>query len=123
MPTDKDAKKLRIVRHRRVRKNLSGNPERPRLSVFRSAKHIYAQVIDDTKGVTIVAASTLEPKSNGQGASTRPKLAASGLVGKLIAERAIALGVSQVVFDRGGYKYHGRVKALAEASREAGLKF
>jgi len=95
---------------------------RPRLSVFRSGKHIYAQVIDDAKGVTVASASTLDKEMRGKtktGADTK----AAGAVGKLLAERAIKAGVKEVVFDRGGYKYHGRVKALAEAAREVGLSF
>jgi large subunit ribosomal protein L18 len=109
-------------RHMRVRKNLSGTPERPRLNVFRSLEHIYVQVIDDTQGVTLITASTIDAevaaKTQGQNKTEQAKL-----VGKLVAERALKAGVNEVVFDRGGYKYHGRVKALADASREAGLKF
>lgn len=105
-------------RQARVRKRLSGTAERPRLNVFRSLNHIYAQVIDDTNGVTLVAASSLEEKK-----SEKSKVEEAATVGKLVAERAQEVGITQVVFDRGGYKYHGRVKALAEASREAGLKF
>jgi large subunit ribosomal protein L18 len=119
MPRDKDSRKLRVVRHRRVRKKVSGTPEQPRLCVFRSLRNIYVQVIDDTQGHTLVAASTKE--SNG--AAPGNKSAASAEVGKLVAQRALAQGITQVVFDRGGYKYHGRVKALAEAAREGGLKF
>ena len=112
-------------RQARVRKHLSGLPERPRLNVFRSLNHIYAQVIDDTKGVTLVAASSLDANIRGADAANngKTKKDQATLVGKLVAERALAAGISQVVFDRGGYKYHGRVKALADASREAGLKF
>jgi large subunit ribosomal protein L18 len=109
-------------RHLRVRKCLAGTTERPRLNVYRSLNHIYAQVIDDTTGVTLTSASSLgaelSKKDKGQ-----TKIEQAKLVGKLVAERALKAGVSEVVFDRGGYKYHGRVKALAEASREAGLKF
>lgn len=118
MPKDRDSRKMRVVRHLRVRKKVRGDSERPRLCVFRSLRHIYAQVIDDTKGHTLAASSSLEAAG-----ATTPKLSASQAVGKLIAERALAQGVNQVVFDRGGYKYHGRVKALAEASREGGLVF
>ena len=109
-------------RHIRVRKHLSGTTERPRLNVFRSLNHIYAQVMDDTKGVTLASASTIDVNLRGdlQGKSKTEQAEA---VGKLVAERAKEAGVEQVVFDRGGYQYHGRVKALAEASREAGLKF
>ena len=108
-------------RHARVRRRLLGTPDRPRLNIFRSLNHIYAQVIDDTKGVTLASASTLDSGVRGLTASTKMEQAV--LVGKLVAERTIEGGVSTVVFDRGGYKYHGRVKALAEAAREAGLKF
>ena len=119
MPKDKDARKLRLVRHARVRKKVWGSPDRPRLCVFRSLRHIYAQVIDDSNGHTLVACSSLEAAE----ARSSPKLTASQSVGKQVAERALAKGITQVVFDRGGYKFHGRVKALAEASREGGLKF
>jgi len=108
--------------HLRTRKRLEGTPERPRLCVHRSSRHIRAQVIDDSKGSTIVSASSLDKevraKIKGGG-----NIAASKVVGKMIAERAKAKGVENVVFDRGGYQYHGRVQALAEAAREAGLKF
>ena len=122
MPRDRDTRKLRIVRHLRVRKKVQGNPNRPRLCVFRSLRHIYAQVIDDSSGHTLVAASSLEAGGD-QGSPARPKVTVSQAVGKLLAERALARGITQVVFDRGGYRYHGRVKALAEASREGGLSF
>ena len=109
-------------RHRRVRKRVRGTPERPRLNVFRSASHIYAQVIDDTAGVTLASASDVEASI---AAETRGKTKTerAAIVGKPIAERAKAKGVELVVFDRGGYKYHGRVRALADAAREAGLGF
>ncbi len=109
-------------RHNRVRKSVSGTSERPRLAVFRSNQHIYAQVIDDTRQHTLAAASSLEAdfKSN---LSSGANCEASTAVGKLIAERSLAKGISQVVFDRGGNLYHGRVKALADAAREAGLDF
>jgi large subunit ribosomal protein L18 len=110
---------LRLRRHRRVRKHVIGTAERPRLSVFRSNKHIAAQVIDDTTGRTIVAASTLEAALR-EGATGN--IAAATEVGKLIASRAKSEGVTKVVFDRGGSRYHGRVAALAEAAREAGLE-
>jgi large subunit ribosomal protein L18 len=119
MPKDKDARKLRVVRHRRVRNKVIGTPERPRLCVFRSLKGIYAQVIDDAQGHTVAQASSRELDQ----AAATPKTAASVAVGKLVAERAIAAGVSAVVFDRGGYQFHGRVKALADAAREGGLRF
>ena len=122
MPKDKHARTLREVRHRRVRKKVTGIPEQPRLCVFRSLRAIYAQVIDDTTGRTLVAASSLEAGDAKTG-QARPKTAASTAVGKVVAERAVAQGITQVVFDRGGYKYHGRVKALAEAAREGGLRF
>ncbi|WP_376789510.1 50S ribosomal protein L18 [Thermoflexus sp.] len=109
-------------RHRRVRKKVFGTPERPRLSVFRSLKHIYAQIIDDTRGVTLAAASTLDPELREQ-LDGLTKTEKARLVGRLIAQRALAKGIRKVVFDRGGYKYHGRVKALADAAREAGLEF
>ena len=121
MPKDKNATALRRVRHRRVRKKVVGSPEQPRLCVFRSLRAIYAQVIDDSTGRTLAAASSKETSAGSP--SSSPKTAASANVGKVVAERALAQGVTQVVFDRGGYKYHGRVKALAEAAREGGLKF
>ncbi|CAA9433064.1 MAG: LSU ribosomal protein L18p (L5e) [uncultured Pyrinomonadaceae bacterium] len=104
--------------HTRIRKKVSGTAERPRLAVFRSLNHIYAQVIDDVSGVTLAAASTTEKDLKGR---TGGNIEAAQTVGKTIAERAQAAGVSQVVFDRGGYVYHGRVKALLDATREAGL--
>jgi large subunit ribosomal protein L18 len=116
------AREQRARRHRRIRGRISGTIERPRLNVFRSSAHIYAQVIDDTHGHTLAAASTVD-------GNVRPKLAENTkieeakLVGRLIAERALAAGITQVVFDRGGYKYHGRIQALADAAREAGLQF
>ena len=111
---------LRQVRHRRVRRTVAGSAERPRLVVFRSSKHIYAQVIDDTQGMTLVSASSLE--AGLREAEMTPKDMARR-VGELCAERATEKGVTQVVFDRGGYKYHGRVAALAEGAREKGLDF
>ena len=110
-------KEIRAKKHWRMRHKINGTAEQPRLAVFRSAKHIYAQVIDDTKGNTIVAASTLEVKAEGT------KSDVSKLVGKLVAEKALEKGVSKVVFDRGGNIYHGRIKALADGAREAGLDF
>ncbi|ODN30355.1 50S ribosomal protein L18 [Fervidobacterium thailandense] len=117
-----DRRKLRLMRHKRIRKKIFGTPERPRLSVFRSEKHIYAQIIDDTKGITLAAASTTE-KALREKLQKTWNIEAAKEVGKLIAERALAKGIKEVVFDRGGFKYHGRVKALADAAREAGLKF
>ena len=113
-----DTRGQRITRHARVRGKISGTAERPRLSVFRSEKNIYAQIIDDVAGNTLVAASSVE-KDFGPGSNKE----AARKVGKLIAERAIAKGIEEVVFDRGGYIYHGRVKELAEGAREGGLKF
>ncbi|RME70830.1 MAG: 50S ribosomal protein L18 [Chloroflexi bacterium] len=111
-------------RHLRVRKRISGTPERPRLNVFRSLSHIYAQVIDDTAGVTLASASTLDPAIRDSAeAKGKTKTELAKLVGELVAKRALEAGIQTVVFDRGGYKYHGRVKALADAAREAGLKF
>ena len=111
-------------RHRRVRGKVSGTPQRPRLNVFRSAQHIYAQVIDDTQGITLAAAGSHEPELRGEvSGDEATKSTAAVAVGKLVAERAQAKGIRQVVFDRGGYLYHGRVKALADAAREAGLDF
>lgn len=109
-------------RHRRIRKTVSGTPERPRLAIFRSNNHIYAQVIDDVAQHTLVAASTLEPSLKGE-ISSCATCEASAAVGKLVAQRAMEKGIAKVVFDRGGNLYHGRVKALADAAREAGLNF
>jgi large subunit ribosomal protein L18 len=108
--------------HRRVRRHLGGTPERPRLAVFRSLRQIYAQVIDDQAGRTLASASSIDAEFQKQ-MKTGGNLAAAKLVGKLIGERARAAGLNKVVFDRGGYQYHGRVKALADAAREAGLEF
>lgn len=113
---------MRIHRHRRLRKRVAGTPERPRLSVFRSLKHIYAQVIDDESGTTLVSASTLD-KSLADTIKGGGDQDAAKSVGKLIAERALGKGIDSVVFDRGGHIFQGRVKALADAAREAGLKF
>ncbi|MEB3228329.1 MAG: 50S ribosomal protein L18 [Synechocystis sp.] len=119
----KDSRKSATQRrHRRLRRHLSGTSARPRLAVFRSNTHIYAQVIDDVAQHTLVAASTLDPDLK-QTLSTTASCEASAEVGKLVAQRAIAKGIEQVVFDRGGKLYHGRVKALADAAREAGLNF
>ena len=118
-----DRKRLRLMRHKRLRKRISGTPERPRLSVYRSEKHIYAQIIDDTKGVTLVAASTVEKELRDKLNQKTWNVQAAKEVGKIIAERATANGITEIVFDRGGYKYHGRIKALADSARESGLKF
>ena len=119
MVSKKDKNQQRLLRHRRVRGKISGTTECPRLDVFRSNKHIYAQVIDDTTGRTLCAASTLDKEFKGYGGNKD----AANEVGKLIAKRALALGLKSVVFDRGGYVYHGRVQALAEGAREGGLDF
>ncbi len=108
-------------RHHRVRVNISGTADRPRLNVFRSLKHIYAQVIDDTEGHTLVSASTLDKDILSQ-ASGKSKKEQAAIVGKVLAERAKAAGIEEVIFDRGGYLFHGRVRALADGAREAGLK-
>ena len=112
----------RLKRKRRIRQRLWGSPERPRLTVFRSSRHIYAQVIDDLNGVTLAAASTLTKDTREQ-EKVKGKVEDARRVGKLIAERAQAKGISKVVFDRNGFLYHGRVSALATAAREAGLEF
>jgi large subunit ribosomal protein L18 len=122
MRSDKTAWAARRRRHARVRKRVQGTATRPRLSVFRSLSHIYAQVIDDDSGQTLVAASDLEKEAQA-GTDNTGKTGRAALVGRLVGQRAIKKGVKEIVFDRGGYKYHGRVKALAEAAREAGLKF
>jgi large subunit ribosomal protein L18 len=112
----------RLKRRKRIRKKISGSPERPRLSVFRSSKHIYAQVIDDLNGVTLVTASTLSPEIRQQ-EKVKGKIEDAKRVGKLIAQMTKAQGITRVVFDRNGFMYHGRVRALAAAAREAGLEF
>lgn len=122
MTTVKEIHEARERRHRRVRKKVFGTPERPRLNVFRSLRHIYAQVIDDTVGHTLASASTLDKEIRAM-CEGLDKTEAAKVVGRVLANRAQAAGVKAVVFDRGGYKYHGRVKALAEAAREAGLEF
>ena len=121
MSNAKDKQTARLRRHHRVRKNLSGTQERPRLAVFRSNRHVVAQVIDDVSGRTLAAASSLEGGVRGAGATGNRNAATA--VGKLVAERAKAAGVTKVAFDRGGFLYHGRVAALADAAREAGLEF
>jgi large subunit ribosomal protein L18 len=112
----------RLKRKKRIRKKLVGTEKRPRLCVFRSAKHIYAQVIDDSHGQTLVAVSSIE-KSVRQNPETKNKVAAASYVGKIIGQRALEKGVKKVVFDRNGFLYHGRVKAVSEGAREAGLEF
>ncbi len=118
----RDKNEVRKIRHERVRQKISGTPESPRLCVFRSLKHIYAQLIDDSKGVTLVSASTLDPAIRGQ-LSEVDKKGAAKLVGKTVGQRALEAGFKTVVFDRGGYVYTGRVQAVAEGAREAGLEF
>ena len=121
MSRTRTTRELRVARHTRVREKVAGTPARPRLAVFRSLSHIYVQLIDDATGLTVAAASSLEP-----GVRTAKKGSKSDMskqVGSLIAQRAKEKGVTTVVFDRGGYQYHGRIKALAEAARAAGLKF
>ena len=118
----RDRNEVRVIRHERVRRKISGTPEMPRLSVYRSNKHIQVQVIDDTKGVTLAAASTLDPELKGKLEDVDKKGAAK-LVGQLVAERAIKAGIKTVVFDRGGYVYTGRVASVADGAREAGLEF
>jgi len=122
MITKGDKNKARLKRHLRVRKKIQGTTERPRLSVFRSSKHIYAQLIDDVQGVTVAAASTLD-KELAEGLGNGGSVEAAKKVGELIAKRAQSKGVAKVVFDRGGYLYHGRIQALADAAREGGLEF
>ncbi|HMK61418.1 MAG TPA: 50S ribosomal protein L18 [Dissulfurispiraceae bacterium] len=109
-------------RHERIRKHVSGNPKRPRLSVYRSLNNVYAQIIDDTKGATLAAASTLDKEIKGTDGH-KGNVEAAKKVGQLLAKKALAAGVKKVVFDRSGYRYHGSIKALAEGSREGGLEF
>lgn len=115
-------RKARLKRKARIRKRISGTPEHPRLSVFRSAKHIYAQIIDDVSGRTLVAASSLE-KEVGENTELKGKTARAVLVGKLVARRAVDQDIKSVVFDRNGFLYHGRVKAVSDGAREGGLDF
>lgn len=122
MITKGDKNKARLKRHLRVRKKIQGSTERPRLNVFRSSKHIYAQIIDDVQGTTIVSASTLDNGLKGS-IENGGNVEAARKVGQLIAERAKEKGIEGVIFDRGGYLYHGRVQALADAARESGLDF
>ena len=114
-----EKKQIRARIHKRIRRKLAGSSERPRLAVFRSVAHIYVQVIDDTRGQTLVSASSVDKGGRTNGGN----VAAAKAIGKLVAERAKEKGIKSVVFDRGGYPYHGRVKALADAAREAGLEF
>ena len=119
MVSRKDSNAQRLKRHKRLRAKISGTATCPRLAVYRSEKNIYAQIIDDTKGVTLVSASTLEAAFEGN----RGNKDAAAKIGETIAKRAVEKGIENVVFDRGGYLYHGRVQALADAARQAGLKF
>lgn len=119
MVTKKDKNAQRLKRHARVRAKISGTPERPRLAVYRSNAHIYAQIIDDVNGVTLCSASSVEKDFKGVGSNKE----AAKIIGKTVAERALAKGIDTVVFDRGGYVYHGRVSELAAGAREGGLKF
>lgn len=116
-------KMRRQVRHKRVRRKVFGSAERPRMAVFRSLNNIYVQIIDDVQGHTLVAASSLDPDVRGQINGGKPKSEVAALVGVVIAERALDKGIKSVVFDRGGFKYHGRARALAEAARKGGLVF
>lgn len=117
-----DRNQLRQRRHLRIRRHLGGGAARPRLSVFRSLNHTYAQIVDDARGVTLAAASTRDPDLR-EAVKGKKKTEAGALVGEAIARRALQQGITQVVFDRGGYLYHGRIKELAEGAREGGLKF
>lgn len=122
MSSIEEKKQARLKRKQRIRKRLSGTPERPRLCVFRSAKHIYAQIIDDTKGQTVASISTLDQAVKDHG-KFDSKVAKAVFVGKLIAQKAVEIGIKKVVFDRNGFMYHGRVKAVSDGAREAGLDF
>ncbi len=114
--------RARLKRKKRIRKKIHGTPQRPRLSVFRSARHIYAQIIDDTAGRTLAAASTVDQQAK-DAPKFKDKVAAANFVGKLVCERALNQGIKEVVFDRNGFLYHGRVKSLSEGARKAGLVF
>jgi large subunit ribosomal protein L18 len=118
----KENREARERRHRRVRRKVIGTSERPRLNVFRSLRHVYAQIIDDSAGNTLISASSMDKEVSGMVAGMK-KAEMAKVVGRVLAERALAKGVTAVVFDRGGYQYHGRVKALADGAREAGLEF
>jgi large subunit ribosomal protein L18 len=120
--TEIDRRLARIKRHKRVRKNISGSSERPRLCIFRSLKHIYAQVIDDKKGTTLVSLSTLDPEIKGKG-KYQGNVKAAEMLGSLLAKKLEEKGIKKVVFDRGGYLYHGRVKAVAESTRNGKIVF
>jgi len=122
MNAQKERRNNRLRRHRRVRKRVFGTPERPRLAVYRALRHVYAQIIDDTAGRTLASASTLSPEIR-EGLPNSGNCDAARAVGKRLAEKALAHGIRAVVFDRGGFKYHGRIKALADAARDGGLVF
>ena len=122
MPVKTDNRGMRLVRHRRLRRKLTGTGNRPRLAVFRSLTHIYAQIIDDSQGITLASASSLDPEIRGQRGG-KVKSEVSRLVGQMLARRAKEKKITQVTFDRGGHKYHGRVKNLAEGAREGGISF
>ena len=122
MGKQKFDKRPRWIRHRRIRRRVKGQAERPRLAVFRSVKQIYAQIIDDERGHTLVAASSLEPELRAD-CKTAGRVGGAVIVGETVAKRAMTAGISKVVLDRGGYRYHGRVKALADAARSEGLDF
>ena len=122
MVSKESRKDVRVKKHMRIRNRFSGTAERPRLAVFRSNNHMYAQIIDDTVGNTLVSASTLEKEIKGELTKTN-NVEAAAYLGKVIAKRAMDKGISEVVFDRGGFLYHGKIEALAEAAREAGLVF
>jgi large subunit ribosomal protein L18 len=122
MGTENKRKEARIKRQQRVRKKVKGTPERPRLTVFRSTKHIYAQIIDDTKGCTLVSCGSTEEAFKNLD-KPESKCSAANTIGKMIAERAKEKGIEKVVFDRNGFLYHGRIKAVSDGAREAGLKF
>lgn len=122
MVKKEDRKKIRVKKHYRMRRHIVGSQDRSRLCVFRSNLHMYAQIIDDTKGCTLVAASTVDPDVKSQIKKT-DNVEAATVVGTVLAKRAVEKGIEKVIFDRGGFLYHGKVKALAEAAREAGLQF
>ncbi|MDP2719312.1 MAG: 50S ribosomal protein L18 [Dehalococcoidia bacterium] len=117
-----DSRSARAARHHRIRTRVQGTAERPRLCVFRSLNHVYGQIIDDVKGATLISASTLDTELR-EKVNDMPKKDIANLVGKLVGQRALEKGITTIIFDRAGYKYHGRVKSLAEGAREAGLQF
>ncbi len=121
MPKTIDRSRMRIVRHQRLRKRITGVPDRPRLSVYHSNRHFYAQIIDDQAGKTLLALSTMSPDLNGK--LTGKPVERAAQIGSELAKRAISVGIKQVVFDRGGHAFHGQIKAMADAAREGGLEF